>query len=338
MATKYTKSIQSDFPNHAVSTDRLTQEIRESAIVTALDYINTDGDDCDIWFKADLSSGDVIILAGVVAAHSGTPLPSNAPVLITTASVGPDGCPIFQMDAPQETDKRPVMVNSPGREGSYTWITSRGDDLTPTPHSSGRGEGTMSLLSFTGPDTAEVEIPFMEAMQLLGGSVYWRPIGSWDFEDTWNLLIRLPATVAVPNGTNTGNCNLVPTGLGFNIIVPAAGDGAYDVDLETVVPVPDGYSTSTQTGSGYWNVDRFWSETITPNGEAHGEFNLYDLALEFYFCKNVSCGNPEGTWKLDSYKAEWISSRWVTIFKATRVTTGAGKIGGFFHVYRPGAT
>ena len=196
----------------------------------------------------------------------------------------------------------------------------------------------MSLLSFTGPDTAEVEIPFMEAMQLLGGSVYWRPIGSWDFEDTWNLLIRLPATVAVPNGTNTGNCNLVPTGLGFNIIVPAAGDGAYDVDLETVVPVPDGYSPATQTGSGYWNVDRFWSETMTPNGEAHGEFNLYDLALEFYFCKNVSCGNPEGTWKLDSYKAEWISSRWVTIFKATRVTTGAGKIGGFFHVYRPGAT
>jgi len=196
----------------------------------------------------------------------------------------------------------------------------------------------MSLLSFTGPDTAEVEIPFMEAMQLLGGSVYWRPVGSWDFEDTWNLLIRLPATVAVPNGTNTGNCNLVDTGMGFNIIVPAAGDGAYDVDLETVVPVPDGYSPATQTGSGYWDVDRFWSETMTPNGEAHGEFNLYDLALEFYFCKNVSCGNPEGTWKLDSYKAEWISSRWVTIFKATRVTTGAGKIGGFFHVYRPGAT
>jgi hypothetical protein len=175
-------------------------------------------------------------------------------------------------------------------------------------------------------------------MQLLGGAVYWRPLDMWDFEDSWNLLVRLPATTTTPNTGNTGNCNLVDTGMGFNIIIPAAGDGAYDVDLETAVPVPDGYSSSTRTGAGYWDVDRFWSESMTPNGEAHGEFNLYDTSLEFFFCKNVSCGNPNGEWKLDPYKAEWISSRWIPIFKATRVTAGAGKIGGFLHVYRPGAT
>ena len=76
-ATKYTYSIQNDTPNHKVATDRLTVEIQASAIVTALDYINTNGDVLDIWFKAELSSGDHDILSAVVAAHSGEPLPSS---------------------------------------------------------------------------------------------------------------------------------------------------------------------------------------------------------------------------------------------------------------------
>ena len=73
-ATKYTKSISSDFPNHKVATDRLAQDVRNSAITTALDYINTSGDDCDIWFKAELSSGDVGVLSGLCLAHLGEAL------------------------------------------------------------------------------------------------------------------------------------------------------------------------------------------------------------------------------------------------------------------------
>lgn len=78
-ATKYTYSISGDFtglvsPYIRPDTDRLTQEIRESAIVTALDYINTSGDDCDIWFKDALSSGDQTTLDSLVAAHTGEPL------------------------------------------------------------------------------------------------------------------------------------------------------------------------------------------------------------------------------------------------------------------------
>lgn len=335
-ATKYTYSIQNDFPKHKVATDRLLQEIKSSAIVTAVDYINTSGDDCDIWFKDVLSSEDQILLAALVAAHSGDPLPSEATV-ITTAKTTDEGVAIFAADGPKETDKRPVVVNSPGREGSYTWITSRGDNPNPTPPASGRGDGVLSVLNFTTPDTKEVELHFSEAMQLLGGHVYWRPVENWDFEDQWSLLIHLPATVVTPNGTNTGNCVLFDTGQGFNIIMPADGNGTHDVDLETAIPVPDGYSSATETGYGFWNVDRFWTEVMTPNAEAHGEFNLYDIPLEFYFCKNVCCGNTQGFWKLDVFKAEWVSSRWSTIFKVTRATAGAGKIGGHFHVYRPGA-
>ncbi len=76
-ATSYTYSISTDFLNQIVATDRLTQEIQTSAIVIALDYINTNGDDCDIWFKDVLSGGDETILDGLVAAHTGDALPDD---------------------------------------------------------------------------------------------------------------------------------------------------------------------------------------------------------------------------------------------------------------------
>ena len=71
MTTKYTYSISTDFPNAKLSEDLLTQQITASDIVTALDYVSTSDDVCDIWFKAALSSGDETILDGLVAAHSG---------------------------------------------------------------------------------------------------------------------------------------------------------------------------------------------------------------------------------------------------------------------------
>lgn len=77
-ATKYTYSISGDFPNAKVSLDRLSEEIQTSPIVTALDYVNAAGDDCDIWFKDALSGGDETLLDGIVAAHSGEPLPEAA--------------------------------------------------------------------------------------------------------------------------------------------------------------------------------------------------------------------------------------------------------------------
>lgn len=73
-SVKYTYSISADFPNGKVATDRLTNEIRASAIITALDAIVTSGDNCDVWFKDALSSGDETILDGIVAVHSGEPL------------------------------------------------------------------------------------------------------------------------------------------------------------------------------------------------------------------------------------------------------------------------
>jgi len=77
-ATKYTYSISGDFPNEKVDDDKLQIQIGDSAIATAISYIITHGDDCDIWFADALSSGDETILDGLVAAHDGEPIPMES--------------------------------------------------------------------------------------------------------------------------------------------------------------------------------------------------------------------------------------------------------------------
>lgn len=57
--------------------DRLTLEIQQSAIVTALSHMTGTVAETRVVFKAELSSGDEELLDGVVAAHVNTPLPNT---------------------------------------------------------------------------------------------------------------------------------------------------------------------------------------------------------------------------------------------------------------------
>ena len=66
----YSYSISTDFPNAQVSLNNLQTDIRASAIVTALDYISSEGDTVSIVFKAAISSSDQTILDGLVANHN----------------------------------------------------------------------------------------------------------------------------------------------------------------------------------------------------------------------------------------------------------------------------
>jgi len=76
--TSYLYDISLDFPNQKVSPDRLDREIRQSTDITiALDRIETDvaNDDCTVFFKDALPSGEETALDAIVAAHSGEPIP-----------------------------------------------------------------------------------------------------------------------------------------------------------------------------------------------------------------------------------------------------------------------
>lgn len=79
-ATAYTYSLTTDFPNDAMNSGRLAQEIDDSAIASAnYDRVDTDGDVVKVWFDNPLSVGDEAILDGIVAAHAGTALSGLTP-------------------------------------------------------------------------------------------------------------------------------------------------------------------------------------------------------------------------------------------------------------------
>ena len=69
---KYTYQL-TDFPNHKVDLDSLTDQIRSSNITIALDYIVEFTTYEDTYFKAELPSADVSLLNAIVASHTGEP-------------------------------------------------------------------------------------------------------------------------------------------------------------------------------------------------------------------------------------------------------------------------
>lgn len=84
-ATKYSY-VLADFTGLTEPTPDITalkSETQASAIVTALDYINANEVgpptdlEVDVWFKDALSAGDQTLLDGVIAAHTGVPLPDK---------------------------------------------------------------------------------------------------------------------------------------------------------------------------------------------------------------------------------------------------------------------
>jgi len=66
-----------DYTISPVAVDALTQQIQQSSIITALDYINALGSSVSIFFKAALSTEDKATLDTVIAAHNGVPLVQN---------------------------------------------------------------------------------------------------------------------------------------------------------------------------------------------------------------------------------------------------------------------
>ncbi len=84
-STKYTYSINGDFPYSKVDLTRLSSEINGSDISTTLEYVSTNADDCDIWFVDALSGIDSTSLIAIVLEHSGEPFPPVPSEYIVTA-------------------------------------------------------------------------------------------------------------------------------------------------------------------------------------------------------------------------------------------------------------
>lgn len=241
-ATKYTYAV-SETVNNLVDSDRLTQEIRDAAIPVALDYLAVAGADLDVWFKAALDAPDEAVLDGLVAAHTGEPLPDPP------ARVTPDG--------------RPMVMPLSYEDGTFLYVCGAGDHAT-----NGRAQGQPFRLQRTTAGTSSVEWQFNDWVQAVGGT---GAAFGCQFGDEVTVEMFAPATTAVAVTPGTGSCVWAPTGWGFDALVPYAG-GTHDIDHAVPVPASVGEAS-------YWSWARedFGPGVLTPH--AGGGFNLYSIDI-----------------------------------------------------------
>lgn len=233
-----------------------------------------------------------------------------------------------------EPDRRMVVVNFPADEGSYMWLCGAGDDI----ENQVRGGGTRVVMEFadvtrTEPEVQTIDIQFMEWIQLHDGQLTVTVPSQWSIYDSWNWGIHMGATSVVPNATNEGNCNVVneqgqPGQPDSYIIVPAAGDGAFDVDLAVATPVPAG-------GSGYWRYDYSTDVLEISDYPGQADYHLLVVDVEAYFMRNVTVPcHPAGNFDFDAYKAERIYPRWKLRLSVAKSSNGPGRLSGWVVVFR----
>jgi hypothetical protein len=268
MLTK-TYSLQNDFViNHKVNPDRIEQEIRQSAITIALDYTESDDTNWTIYFKADLTSGEWLIVDGIVAAHSGIALVKE-PESVYIAG-------------PTTSDGKQIVLPCLFPGNVYLFVCGASDS------ESERGEGSLfTVTSDTAGDTVNNMDPFLDFVYIAGGSLLFQ---GGVLGDYFSARIICPATEVVLNETNTGNCTLMdaPACPGLpsdtKLIIPAAGNGTHDVDLTTATPIPSHDTEEPGIGSGFYN----WNEpshgmgrgTLTPILDMTGDYHLVDHEVQ----------------------------------------------------------
>ena len=241
---------------------------------------------------------------------------------------------------PKEPDGRINIVNAPMSHGMSTWWTGRGDDMNPTPPASGRGQGAEMNFDFTGASDETVTLDFNSYVEIYDGEGVWSPVANWSIHDRFWVSCYIPKNedLCIVNAQNEGNCNVVDTGQGFSIIVPApGGDGAYDIDLTKARPAPAGDGSQIN----YWQVGAYMNENDpTPAfdasyGPAGDHALFYDLAFSIPFCNDMPMGSPIGRFEVDSDKTEPLNKNWQVKVRCKRVSTGVGEFAVWLKFFRP---
>lgn len=179
----------------------------------------------------------------------------------------------FFAPAPVTSDNKPPVTINAFPEDTILYQAGAADDPTL-----GIGEGVDFILASDAAGDATQEFGFNDAVWLGGGAARYTGalLGDWMTFETF-----APATPATPNALGTGNCNLVDPGVGAPIlIVPANGDGAYDVDLAQAVPVPALDAEGAANGYYDWqNPTGTGRGTLNAGSPEDSGFNLYAIQI-----------------------------------------------------------
>lgn len=170
---------------------------------------------------------------------------------------------------PKTSDGRSIVLQTRFRGDIDPYFAGCGDDPATSP---GRGDGPAFVLSSAVAGDTELVFQFNDWIYISGGDIRWGGGGPGD-EATFCMFA--PATTVAANA-GSGNCNLVPAG-GYNVIIPAAGDGSHDVSDADKIPLP-AYD-SNGVPNGYWNWDgpNEGRGTVSAAPGADGNCNLIDI-------------------------------------------------------------
>lgn len=218
-----------------------------------------------------------------------------------------------------ENDGKQVVVISPATKGWKTWFTGAGDNLSPV----SRGDGPKLRLNMVGGgDTQEVEIQFSEPVEVHDGGMFIRDPDAWDLDDSMDVFVTIPAND--PSASpGTGNCNLVDSGNGFNILVPAAGDGSHSIPLGSATPV---MVEDEKKPDGFWDVNRETGVVSAAAVPGKGNCNLLDVSKAGYLVNSFPVASPTGVIDIDVYKVEWVHQNYIVTMSVTKESVGAGKV------------
>lgn len=176
--------------------------------------------------------------------------------------------------APQTSDGRAIVLPNFFPDYVTLYITGAGDDLVR-----GRGQGTPFTMASDVEGDTKIEFSFIDWVYISGGAL--KCVGA-DIGDYITFEVHAPKTPITPSGGN-GNCNLVDPGVGAPIlIVPAAGDGAFNVDLAQAVPIPALNTDQPRQPVGFWE----WTGPDTGKGivlpgvSGKSAYNLFAIDLD----------------------------------------------------------
>lgn len=157
----------------------------------------------------------------------------------------------IKIDTPTASDGKMFVIPNIFPQGVTLYLAGAGDDSV-----SGRGAGNQFMIQSDTAGDSTVEWYFKDVVSMAGGSITWEGGQAGDYASMEGYA---PATAVTPNGGGTGNCNVVN-----GLIVPAAGNGAYDVNLANAVPLPAVNEEGVK--SGYWDYTDPWigAGTFTP--------------------------------------------------------------------------
>lgn len=161
---------------------------------------------------------------------------------------------------------------------------SRGDDID----NGIRGAGPRFLMTATGATGTTAIFQVADPIDLVGGVVWCEGA---HLGDTCRMEVFAPATPVTPV-SGTGNCNVV-----YGKIIPADGDGDYQVDLTAAInsnmngtnplkprlvtqatPVP-AFSADGLTPNGYYEYDETTGQVYESKEPGSGTYNLYAVEL-----------------------------------------------------------